>query len=168
MAGFDVKESELKMVKDKIKKNKENYFPVKADLRSEENTVKAIEWTRKNVGPIHVLINNAGVLCQEPLMTGKTKGWKDTFAVNVIGLCTCTREAMKDMLKHKINGHVIHVCSITGHYVPYGVPGWSVYPATKHAVTALTETMRQELNLLDKNIKIGVSSYCKIKARVLL
>lgn len=60
------------------------------------------------------------------------------------------------MIKHKINGHVVHVCSITGHYVPY-VPGWSVYPATKHAVAALTETMRQELNYMDSQIKISVS-----------
>lgn len=156
MVGLDVKENELKKVKDVLKKNQDQFYPVKADLKDENDIVKAFEWTKKNVGPINVLVNNAGVLCTEPLATGKSKGWKHTFDVNVIALCICTKEAMVDMLKNKVDGHVVHVCSITGHYVPY-VPGWGVYPATKHAVTALTETMRQELNYMDSQIKISVS-----------
>lgn len=153
--GIDINADELKKNRDHLTKGKENYFPVKTDLRSEEETVKAFEWAKHKVGPIHVLVNNAGLLIPSPLATGNTKGWKDTFDVNVLALCICTREAVQDMMKNKVDGHVVHVCSITGHYVPY-VPGWSVYPATKHAVAALTETMRQELNYMDSKIKISV------------
>lgn len=156
VAGFDINEKDLKKNKDIFKKNKELYFPVKANLLNEDETLKAFDWTKKNLGPIHILVNNAGVLCKEPLVTGKSKGWRDTFGVNVLGLCVCTREAMQDMIKNKVDGQVIHICSITGHYVPY-VPGWSVYPSTKYAVTALTETMRQELNYMDSQIKISVN-----------
>lgn len=60
------------------------------------------------------------------------------------------------MQDEKIAGQVIHVGSVAGHYVPQ-IPSNNVYPASKHAVRALTETLRYELNLCDSQIKMSVS-----------
>lgn len=120
--------------------------------------IKAFDWTEKNVGPIHILINNAGVLIPGTLVEGEIKHFKKTLDVNVLGVCICTKEAIKRMTANGIAGHIVNINSITGHYVPY-VEGLdlNIYPATKHAVTAIVESLRQELNSLGSNIKISVS-----------
>jgi NADP+-dependent farnesol dehydrogenase len=48
------------------------------------------------------------------------------------------------MKEHDIDGHIVHLNSIAGHVV-HNVPSFSVYPASKFAVTALTESLRLEL-----------------------
>lgn len=52
------------------------------------------------------------------------------------------------------DGHIIHLNSVAGHLIPF-FTGISIYPASKHAVTALTETLRQEL--ISKGSKIRVT-----------
>lgn len=121
-----------------------------------------IEWTRTNVGPIHILVNNAGWARTGSLIEGDeeaTDVWRKVFDLNVLGLCIATREAVKAMKEGGIDGHVIHVNSVAGHYVPAVLKSVNVYPASKHAVTALTETLRQELAAAGSKIKVTVSSY---------
>ena len=132
--------------------------PIKGDFSREEDILKVFEWTSKNLGPVHILINNAAASNQTTLMDGKTEDWKSVFDLNVIGLCIATREAVKIMKENKINGHIIHINSVLGHQV-VNVPRINVYPASKFAVTALTETLRQELNHLGLKIKISVSGF---------
>ena len=88
-------------------------------------------------------------------MEGKTEDWKAIFDVNVLGLCIATREAVKIMKENNINGHIVHINSIAGHKL-INIPGLNVYPGSKYAVTALTETLRQELNHLGLKIKVTV------------
>ena len=137
------------------KKGKLHAF--KCDLRNEEDILKAFDWTTKNLGPVHILINNAGVgSAGRYLSDGKTEDWKTIFDVNVLALCITTREAVKIMKENKINGHIVHINSLAGHKV-VSFPGLSVYPGSKFAVTALTETLRQEFNHLGLKIKVTVS-----------
>ena len=105
------------------------------------------------------MINNAGKGSNSNLTEGKTEEWKSIFDLNVLGLCIATREAVKVMKENKINGHIIHVNSVLGHKI-ISAPNLNVYPASKFAVTALTETLRQELNHQGLKIKITVSRYC--------
>lgn len=76
-----------------------------------------------------------------------------------MGLCICTREAIKVMKENEIDGHIVHINSIAGHYVPQlPKPVLNVYPASKFAVTALTETLIHELKCEGSRIKVTVSS----------
>lgn len=78
--------------------------------------------------------------------------------VNILAVCICTQEAIKSMDKYNIDGHVLHINSVAGHYFldfPKAVPV-GVYPATKFAITALTESLRKELNQRESKIKISV------------
>jgi NADP+-dependent farnesol dehydrogenase len=129
---------------------------IKADFSKEEDILKTFEWTTKNLGPVHILVNNAGITKETSLTEGKTEDWKATLDLNVLSLCIATREAVKVMKAKKINGHIIHINSVYGHTV-FNVPNLNVYPASKYAVTALTETLRQELNHLGSKIKVTVS-----------
>ncbi|KAJ3630072.1 hypothetical protein Zmor_027104 [Zophobas morio] len=126
---------------------------IKADLTKEEDILKVFKWAKDNLGPVHILINNAGKGAQLNLTEGKTEDWKSVFDLNVIALSIATREAVKIMKENKINGHIVHVNSVLGHKV-INHPNLNVYPASKFAVTALTETLRQELNHQGLKIKI--------------
>lgn len=91
---------------------------------------------------------------------GSTEAWRRIFDVNVMGLCICTREAIKVMKENGIDGHIVHINSIAGHYVPQlPKPVLNVYPASKFAVTALTETLIHELRSEGSRIKVTVSMY---------
>lgn len=133
-------------------------YGIKADVSVENEVIEAFNWAEKNVGPIHILINNAGVLFPGTLVDGEIEKLKKTLDVNVLGVCICAKEVIKRMTANGIAGHIVNINSITGHYVPY-VEGLNlnIYPATKHAVTAVVESLRQELNSLGSNIKISVS-----------
>ncbi|XP_072386596.1 farnesol dehydrogenase-like [Diabrotica undecimpunctata] len=130
-------------------------FAVKADFTKEEDIKQAFKWTTENVGPISILINNAGTHIRTGLIEGDTKAWRTTINVNLLALCIATREAINIMRKNSIDGHIIHINSFLGHKVA-PLPDLDVYPATKYGVTALTETLRGELNSF--NLKIKISS----------
>ncbi|KAJ8971423.1 hypothetical protein NQ317_018158, partial [Molorchus minor] len=138
----------------KLANKKGKLYPVKTDISKEEDILNAFKWIKENLGPIHVLVNNAGVLKLGITLTdGDTESWRDVFDVNVLGICIATREAVRDMKANNVDGHVIHINSIAGHFVP-PIPGINVYPASKYAVTALAETLRLELNSIQSRIKI--------------
>ncbi|RZC22665.1 adh short domain containing protein [Asbolus verrucosus] len=134
----------------KLQGKKGSLYALKADISVEEDILNAFKWTEKNVGPVHILINNAGVLQDTNLIDGETKKWKAILDVNVLGLCIATREAVRCMRANNIDGHIIHINSFSGHIVNY-FPYMNVYAASKHAVTALTETLRSELNTIGSN-----------------
>lgn len=77
-----------------------------------------------------------------------------------MALCICTREAIKVMKENEIDGHIVHINSIAGHYVPqFPNSVLNVYPASKYAVTALTETLIHELRNEGRKIKVTVSIF---------
>lgn len=81
----------------------------------------------------------------------------------MVGLCVATREACQSMMERNVNGHIIHINSVLGHAVPAFAAkmGLNAYPASKHAVTGLAETLRLEL-LNNNNNKIKVTVRFKI------
>ncbi|KAK5649469.1 hypothetical protein RI129_000498 [Pyrocoelia pectoralis] len=129
-------------------------YSVRVDVTNEAEIVQAFKWIKENVGSVHILVNNAGILRMTNLIEGKTELWREMIDTNVLSLCIATREVVKEMRLNNIDGHIIHINSMSGHKVVYH-PLMNLYPATKYAVTALTETLRQELNSLGSKIKIS-------------
>ncbi|EFA05017.1 farnesol dehydrogenase [Tribolium castaneum] len=128
-------------------------FAVACDLTKEESILEAFKWVIESVGPVHILINNAGLTKATSLSDGDSDLWRQVLEVNIMALCICTREAVKIMKEYDIDGHIIHLNSIAGHQVQ-NIPDFNVYPASKFAVTALTETLRQELVRDKTRIKV--------------
>lgn len=127
-------------------------------MTREEDIINAFNWVTKNLGPVHILINNAGVahFSTALLIDGPTEAWRNILDVNVLALSIGTREAIKIMRANNINGHIIHINSRGGHFIPNS-PGFNMYIPSKHAVTALTDTLRIELNSIKSKIKISVN-----------
>lgn len=162
--GLDLNPDKVEVNAETLKSLSGQLFGIKADVSIEDDVIKAFDWAEKNVGPVHILINNAGILIPGSLIDGKVENLKKTLDINVLGVCLCAKEAIKRMTANGIAGHIVNINSITGHYVPY-VEGLNlnIYPATKHAVTAIVESLRQELNSLGSNIKISVGVHVNVK-----
>ncbi|XP_068156025.1 farnesol dehydrogenase [Drosophila tropicalis] len=125
------------------------------DLCNDEDLKSAFSWILERFQCIHVLICNAGILKANFLKESPTKDIKELFDTNVVATASCLREALKHMAESKVRGHIIVMNSVLGHRIPeVPVPLFSVYPATKHAITALCQTVRQEIHFLKLNIKL--------------
>ncbi|KAJ8964928.1 hypothetical protein NQ317_015394 [Molorchus minor] len=137
----------------KLEGKKGKLYPIKTDVSKEEDILNAFKWIKENLGPVHVLVNNAGIVGNTNLSDGDSNVWRNIINVNVLGLSIATREAVRDMKANNVDGHIIHINSVVGHQL-INAPNLNVYPATKYAVTALAETLRLELNSTKSKIKI--------------
>lgn len=140
---------------EQLKNEKGKLYALQVDMTKDEQVLRAFEWIKINLGPIHVLINNAGTHTFGNLLDGETEEWRYVLELNVTSLCLATREAIRSMRENNIDGHIVHLNSIAGHYIP-NLSANNVYPASKYAVTALTETLRRELVDVGSKIRITV------------
>ncbi|XP_072386595.1 farnesol dehydrogenase-like [Diabrotica undecimpunctata] len=153
VVGAARRKDRLDALAQKLQGKKGKFYAVKADLSKEEDIKEIFKWTSANVGPVAILVNNAGCHKKTGLIGGDTEAWKTTINVNLLALCIATREAIDIMKKNNIDGYIIHINSVFGHNV-LNIPYVDVYPATKFGVTALTETLRHELNALKSKIRV--------------
>ncbi|KAK5646993.1 hypothetical protein RI129_005457 [Pyrocoelia pectoralis] len=142
--------------KDKIEQlgTSKNLHALQADVTKEEEVLKAFKWIKDNLGPIHILINCAGIVRLTNYLDGSTEMWRDMMETNYIGLCVATREAVKDMRANNVDGHIIHMNDIAG-YKMIGVEHLNIYCASKYPVTAAVEGLRVELNGIKSKIKVS-------------
>lgn len=130
------------------------FLPLVVDLRDEGQILGMFQKIRDTWGGVDVLVNNAGLGHTANLTDGETEKWREMLDINVLALCICTREAVRDM-RRADDGYVIHISSMAGHRV---VPNAAMYCATKFAVRALTEGLRQELRALTSRIRVTAIS----------
>ena len=133
----------------------ERSLALAVDLRNLSEIEAMFQVIRDKWGGIDVLINNAGLGHNAPLLSGDPEHWREMLEVNVLALSVCTKEAVKDMRERGDNGYIIHLGSMSGHRVPGGS---GIYSATKFAVRSLTEGLRAELRALESNIRVSALS----------
>lgn len=113
----------------------------KLDVSNTNEIEEVLDLVLNEVGHIDVLINNAGFGVFRSAHEAKIEEMKGMFAVNVIGLMTCTRMVLP-MMKEQQTGHIINIASQAG---KIATPKSSVYSATKHAVLGYTNSLRMEV-----------------------
>jgi len=113
---------------------------VSVDLCDYEANCAAIATAASKLDGLDILINAAGIAKQANLSDGDAKEWRAMLDLNVIALAVATRESLPYFPED--GGHIVNISSMSGHRVP-GKGGF--YSATKFAVRAMTEGLRQEL-----------------------
>ena len=113
---------------------------------------KLVDAAVANYGRVDVLFNNAGLMPLSPLESLRIDGWDQMIDVNMKGTLYGIAAALPYMKEQK-SGHVIKVSSVYGHKV---VATGAVYCATKFAVRAISEGLRQEVK--DYNIRVTTIS----------
>lgn len=120
------------------------------DVRSREKTLEAISSLPDDFKTVDILINNAGnAHGLDPIQTGNLDDWDAMMDINVKGLLYVSKAIIPQMTK-RTSGHIINIGSSAGKEV---YPKGNVYCASKHAVLAITEGMRIDLNPF--GIKVG-------------
>ncbi|MBV9680501.1 MAG: SDR family oxidoreductase [Solirubrobacterales bacterium] len=114
---------------------------IPTDVARREQVQKLVDAGVEAYGRIDVMINNAGLMPQAPLERLKVDEWDRMIDVNIKGVLYGIAAALPHMQRQKA-GHFINVSSVAGHRVG---PGFAVYAATKFAVRALSEGLRQEV-----------------------
>ncbi|MEH0886150.1 SDR family oxidoreductase [Enterobacter sp. UNJFSC 003] len=114
---------------------------VKADVTRQEEVQRAIEAAIAAYQRVDVLINNAGFMAIAPLSELKTDEWDKMIDTNLKGVLYGIAAALP-VFKRQGSGHIINVASVAG--IKVLAPGGVVYSATKFAVRALSEGLRQE------------------------
>ncbi|KAL3282661.1 hypothetical protein HHI36_005836 [Cryptolaemus montrouzieri] len=149
----------------KLSGRKGKLHSLKVDIGNTDEILAAFNTIEKKYGPVNILVNNAGIIQNTTLIDGDIEKWRKVIDINIMGLCVATREAISSMKKHGINGHIVHINSDLGHIIP-PIPGLNVYPATKYAVTALTEVLRGELVRAGSKIKVTSISPGLVKTEI--
>lgn len=117
-----------------------NAFAAKVDVRDKDSFADFLEATRTALGPVDVLINNAGIMPMGGFLE-ETDALSDTqIDINLRGVINGMKLALPEMLERG-SGHIVNVASLAGRFA---IPGASVYTATKFAVVGLTDAVRQE------------------------
>ncbi len=125
---------------------------VATDVTRYDQVKALVDAAVKTYGRIDVMINNAGLMPHSPLERLKVDEWNQMIDVNIKGVLYGIAAALPYMKQQK-SGHIINVSSVAGHKV---TQAGAVYAATKHAVRALSEGLRQEVKAY--NIRTTVIS----------
>ncbi len=122
---------------------------IEMDVRNYEEVMKKISGFTEEWKNIDILVNNAGLARGlSKIQDGSAEDWNEMIDTNVKGLLYVSKCVIPLMMKNK-SGHIINIGSIAGREV---YPMGNVYCATKHAVDAITKSMRMEL--LGTGIKV--------------
>ncbi len=113
-------------------------MPVDVTKRSEVEAF--VQGAITKFGRMDVLVNNAGLMALGPLEKTLVDEWDRMVDINIKGVLYGVAAALPVFARQK-GGHIINIASVAGHKVSMG---GAVYCATKHAVRALSEGIRQE------------------------
>lgn len=132
----------LKIIKKELEKTTAVHL-LNFDVSKKEATAEAIKSLPENFKKIDILINNAGnAHGLDPINKGHLEDWDAMMDINVKGLLYVSNAIIPQMTARQ-SGHIINIGSSAGKEV---YPKGNVYCASKHAVLALTEGMRIDLN----------------------
>lgn len=112
------------------------------DVRDPASIGAFVDAIRADYGQVEILVNNAGLAAGlQPLAEGSDDDWVQMMETNVLGVLRVTK-AMLPLLRRSPRGHIVNLGSVAGFEV---YPGGVGYTASKHAVRAITRTLRLEL-----------------------
>ena len=120
-------------------------LPLRLDVADAAAIGPALDEVEAALGPLTILVNNAGVGGEGLALEVSVEDWDNTFAVNVRGTFLAAREAARRMIASGVaergDGRIVNIASIASHTV---LPGLAAYCASKASVAMLTQGLARE------------------------
>ncbi len=111
------------------------------DVSDREAVGEMIKSVNEKFGPVHVLVNNAGITRDMLLMRMSEADWDDVLSINLKGTFNCTKACIRPMMKQGF-GRVINISSVVG---ITGNPGQANYAASKAGIIGFTKAVAKEI-----------------------
>jgi NADP-dependent 3-hydroxy acid dehydrogenase YdfG len=125
-------------------------LPLDLDVTDEQACAAAVARTREELGGLDVLVNNAGVMLLGTIVGADTEDWRRMIETNVLGVLYMTAAAIDGMVEQG-SGDIVNMSSVAGRQARSGA---GVYNASKWAVNAFSESLRQEVT--GRGVRIGL------------
>jgi NAD(P)-dependent dehydrogenase (short-subunit alcohol dehydrogenase family) len=116
-------------------------LPIAMDVRNKADVERAVDAIVSTWGPIHMLVNNAGISGLSMISDPDDARWHDIIDTNLTGMYFVTKAVLKTMPDHA-GGRVINISSVLG---KFGVPGYTAYCTTKHGMIGFTRALALEV-----------------------
>jgi NADP-dependent 3-hydroxy acid dehydrogenase YdfG len=111
------------------------------DVTDEQACTDAARRTRDELGGLDVLVNNAGVMLLGTIVGADPEDWRRMISTNVLGVMYMTAAVIEEMVEQRA-GDIVNISSVAGRVARKGS---GVYNASKWAVNAFSEALRQEV-----------------------
>jgi len=111
-----------------------------ADVRDRDAVLRAADTIGAALGPVHTLVNNAGVMLLSPFDAGKVDEWRRMIGTNLTGALLVTDVFLAQLVAAQ--GDIVNISSVAGRTTG---PNSSIYNATKWGLTAWSDALRKEL-----------------------
>jgi NADP-dependent 3-hydroxy acid dehydrogenase YdfG len=128
-----------------------NVRAYRLDVTDRESVRAFIEATERDLGPIDVFDNNAGIMPVGAFLEESDDSTRRQIDINVYGVLNGVKEILPLFVERR-RGHLINVASMAG---KGGFPGVATYCGTKHFVVGLSESLRGELQYLDSPVEVS-------------
>jgi len=129
-----------KPLEDLVNKHPNQIIGVVGDVCIPADVERMIHAAVETWGGLDVLINNAGLGIFDPLIDAQLADWHTMIDINIKGLLNCVHFALPELRKSQ--GQIVNLGSVAAHNV---FPNSGIYCSTKHAVLAISESLRLEL-----------------------
>lgn len=119
----------------------EEFFVVRCDVTSEEEVDSAFKTIEEGIGPVEVLVSNAGITADQLLLSMKEEAWLSVIDANLNGAYRVARRATSKMIRAR-KGRIIFISSVVG---LLGSPGQTNYSASKAGLVGLARSLAREI-----------------------
>ncbi len=121
------------------------------DVTERESFARFLDETEKQLGPLDVLVNNAGIMPLGRFVDEDDITARRIIDINLHGVILGMKLGLERMVARN-HGHIVNIASQAG---KFGAPGGATYSAAKHAVVGLTEAVRGELRLMGADVDLS-------------
>jgi NAD(P)-dependent dehydrogenase (short-subunit alcohol dehydrogenase family) len=159
----DVEEPALKQVEEELKASGAQVLAVQTDVSRATDVQRLAKLAFETYGGVNLLFNNAGVGAGSSVWESSLADWQWVLGVNLWGVIHGVHFFVPPMLAQASEGHIVNTASMAG---VISSPG-GIYPITKHAIVALSETLYHELTLTGAKVKVSVLCPGLVNTRIL-
>ena len=140
----------LELLAARLRNDGARVLTLELDVNDEGACVGAVQATRSELGGLDILVNSAGLMLLGPIIDADTDDWRRMIFTNVLGLMYMTHAAVASMAVQG-SGEIVNISSVAGRQARSGA---GVYNASKWAVNAFSESLRQEVT--ERGVRVSL------------